>query len=86
MKTRNISAKEVLDIVSAQWATTKDIKLLSQCGENQALRIKKEIIANLKDWKLPTNKIPMSKLVEYLKLDIKYLKLVERDYSNEKQN
>lgn len=78
-----LNASETLDLISKQWAGTKDIQKLAQCGENKARQIKEHIKKEIDNWLMPSNEVPMSKLVEYLKIDIKYLKKVERSMKNE---
>ena len=79
-----LNASETLDLISKQWAGTKDIQKLALCGENKARQIKELIKKELSDnWLMPSNEVPMSKLVEYLKIDIKYLRKVERSVKNE---
>lgn len=75
---KKINATETLNLISKQYADINDIKLLAQCGGNKAYEIKNKITEELKDWLLPKGSVPMSKLVEYLKIDIKYLRKVER--------
>lgn len=73
-----MKASEVLNLISHQWASVNDIKSLANCGRDKAKKIKSTLEQELKGYLLPKGKIPMSKLVEYLKIDIKYLKRVER--------
>lgn len=73
-----MKASDTLELISKQWASVKDIQLLADCGRDTALKIKNAIVKELENWILPKGQIPMSKLVEYLKIDINYLKRVER--------
>lgn len=83
MEKKRINASETLELISQQWASVDDIKMLACVGDNTARNIKKCIESELKDWLLPYGKVPMSKVVEYLKIDIKFLKKVS-DEKNEK--
>lgn len=75
---KKLSSKEMLDLLDTQWAGTSEIKLIAQCGKNRALAIKNQIRKELENsnYYLPNNKIPMFKLVEYLGINIQYLKRV----------
>ena len=70
-----MNAKETLELISKPWCTLKDIMLLAQVGRSTALKIKKEIKANIfKDGKSIYNHlVPMNLVVQYLNLDIQYL-------------
>lgn len=83
MEKKRINASETLELISQQWASVNDIKMLACVGDNTARNIKKYIESELKDWLLPYGKVPMSKVVEYLKIDIKFLRKVS-DEKNEK--
>lgn len=74
-----LNATETLNLMSKQWAGIEDIKALAEVGDISARKIKKKIEEELKDWLLPYGKVPMSKVVEYLRIDIKYLKKVSEE-------
>jgi hypothetical protein len=74
-----LNAAETLNLISKQWAGISDIRALAEVGEGNARKIKKRIEEELKDWLLPYGKVPMSKVVEYLRIDIKYLKKVSEE-------
>lgn len=75
---RRISANEVLDIVSNQWAGTNEIMQIGCVGKNKALEIKKEIQvqADTNGYFLPKNLVPMEYVIDYFKINIPYLKKV----------
>ena len=73
-----MEAKEMLELISKQYATSEDIKKLAGCGINEARRINNEIKEKLKDYYLPSYKVPMEEVVKYLNININYLKKVER--------
>lgn len=78
---KSAKAKDVLSVIDKLYASTKDIQLLANCGKNNALKIKNEIREKLESegYYLPSNTIPMDQLVEFLNINIKYLKEVNQD-------
>ena len=44
-----MSANETLELLSKQWCTLQDLMKLTSLGRNSALKIRKEIITDLKD-------------------------------------
>jgi hypothetical protein len=71
-----MEAKDLLNLINKQWATTNDIMIIGEVGYHKALLIKKEITSDLeeKKYKLPKNKVPMEFVVNYFKINISYLK------------
>ena len=71
-----MNAKETLELISKQWCNTQDLMKISQLGINNATKIRKQIRKELisQGYMLPKGLIPMAKVVEYLKIDIEYLK------------
>lgn len=71
-----MEAKELLKLISKQWATTNDIMRIGEVGYHKALDIKKIIIDDLanKNYNLPNHKVPMEFVVDYFKINISYLK------------
>lgn len=75
----SLTAEETLEIISKQWATVNDIRLLASVGNNKALQIKNEIQQNIKQAGfIPTTKIPMDMLVNYLGINVDYLKKISK--------
>ena len=75
----SLTAKEALDIVSKQWASVNDIKRLASVGNSKALEIKKDIQQGLsKSGFTLTTKIPMDRLVEYLGINVEYLRKISK--------
>lgn len=75
-----MKANDILNLISKQWANTKDIQDLANVGRDKAMKIKKTIQKELqeKNWLLPNeNYIPMSEVVKHLRIDINYLKKVK---------
>lgn len=75
---KTISAKDTLEIISKQWCSSQDFSILSNTGKNTTLKLMRELRKQLEqdNYFLPTNLLPMDKVVEYLKLNIPYLKKV----------
>lgn len=79
----NVTADEILGIIHFQWAGTKEIMKIGNVGEARALRIKKEISSDLveKGYTLPRNKVPMEFVLKYFKINIEFLRRVNKDRS-----
>lgn len=79
--TQRLTAKETLEILNNQWATTEDIMKLAFVGENKAREMGKEIIDIVSEEhkkRLPRGLFPMQVVQEYLGININYLKKIER--------
>ncbi len=79
---KSISAKETLELIEKTWADKNDIMRLACCGEVNAKKIKQELVEELdkEGYKLPSGKVPMDRLIKYLKINISYLrKVAEKD-------
>jgi len=73
---RLLRAREIIDIASQNWATTRDIGLIGAIGNNKALEIKKEIRAKQLERgdNLPNKQVvSMKEVLEYFNIDIQYL-------------
>lgn len=72
------TASEMLETLNKQWLDTKDIKILACVGLRRAKEIKDDISETLKNEKyfLPNGLVPSEKVIEYLNLNIKYLKKI----------
>lgn len=70
-----MDAKKTLELISKQWCSFKDLKELSQLGNNSLFNLKKEITDELKEqgYILPTGLLPMSYVVKKLNIDVDYL-------------
>ncbi len=76
-----MKAIDILEIISYQWARTKDIMDIGCCGKVRAIAVKDEIQQQIKTETgkdLPKHLVPMSKVVEYFNIDISYLKKVAK--------
>lgn len=66
---------ETLELISKQWCSIEDLKKLSNLGNNNVYKLKKEIQEELEanGCILPKGLIPMCEVVKKLKIDIEYL-------------
>ena len=74
-----LSAVEMLELASSQWASTNDIMKLGSVGRNKAHAIRSEIACNLYgDSSRVRNRglVPMSEVLKYFGIDLNYLKEV----------
>lgn len=76
-----MNAKELLDLLNKQWATTNDIMQIGSIGYHRALEIRKAIAKEIEDdnFKLPKAKVPMEHVVNYFKINIAYLKKISKE-------
>ena len=79
----SLSAKQTLEIVSKPWCSSKDFSILSNTGKNTTLRLMKDLRSQLEkdNYFLPSNMLPMDKVVEYLNINISYLNRVKNLYN-----
>ena len=77
-----MNTREIFDLISKQWCTTEDLKKLTGLGKSSTLKLKSKIKNDLinKGYFLPNKLLPMYEVVNYLKIDVDYLK-----YFNENQ-
>lgn len=76
MKSKTIlSADEMLEILSSQWATIQDIMKIGSVGRNKARDIKNKIAEEIvaTGFLLPNNLVPMEKVIEYFKINVDFL-------------
>ena len=85
MRIKNITATEILDTLQKPYLTTKDISILASVGINKATEIRNKIIKELKEKNILfiNNLLPNKEVVDYLKIDINYLKKIERGKQND---
>ena len=73
----DLTANELLHLISRQWATTKQIMRIGNIGEGKALRIKNRIKNEIDEPEtLPRDKVPMEEVVKFFNINIDYLKKV----------
>lgn len=75
---KQLPAKDILKVISKQWCSSQDFMILSNTGKNTTLKLMKELREQLgqQNYFLPTNLLPMDKVVEHLKLNVAYLEKV----------
>lgn len=77
MNSEKLDAEQILEIVSSQWTTAKDIMMLGSVGRNKAYAIRNEIaLALYNDNNKLRNRglIPMVEVLKYFGIDLNYLK------------
>ena len=80
MKIKKTTATEMLDVLQKPYLSTKDISILASVGLGTATKIRNKIIEELKEKNIlfVNNLLPNKEVVDYLKIDINYLKKIER--------
>lgn len=76
-----MSAGELLELLNHQWANANDIRLIANCGINQAQKHKKAIVDLVKDKtgkECPHGLVPMEYVVLYFGININFLKKVSK--------
>ncbi|MBQ8473149.1 MAG: hypothetical protein IJ501_06570 [Bacilli bacterium] len=75
---KKINAKDLLQLLSSQWATTEDVMKIGGVGRDKALDIKNEIKENLEEqgYRMARKLVPMEEVVRYFKININYLKKI----------
>ena len=79
MNDDKLTAEQILQIASSQWASAKDIMKIGSVGRNKAYAIRSEIALSLygDDSKLRNRGlVPMYEVLKYFNIDINYLKEV----------
>ncbi len=77
MNSEKLNAEQILEIVSSQWATAKDIMMLGIVGRNKVYAIRSEIALTLyNDNNKLRNRglVPMVEVLKYFVIDLNYLK------------
>lgn len=74
-----MSYTELFKTISTPWASINDIMKIAGCGKDSARKIRDSIIHIIKEEKkdIPYSKkkvIPTKRVIEYLDLDIEYVK------------
>ena len=82
-----MNTKEMFDLISKQWCTTEDLKKITGLGKNSALKLKSKIKKDLidKGYSLPNKLLPMYEVVNYLKIDVDYLKYFSENNTSRKE-
>ncbi len=79
MNDDKLTAEQILQVASSQWASANDIMKLGSVGRNKAYAIRSEIALSLygDDSKLRNRGlVPMNEVLKYFNIDINYLKEV----------
>lgn len=73
-----MDAKETLELINKQWCTLEDIMKLYGVGKNKALDIRRMLKRKFinEGYLILNNQLPMNKVIEELKIDVQYLKLI----------
>lgn len=76
MNSEKLTAKELLEVTSSQWASIKDIMIIGCVGRNKAYTIMQNIAVDYyKDGRIRNKRlVPMSEVLKYFNIDINYLK------------
>ncbi len=85
-KMKVLTSNEMLEILNKQWLSSEDMQLLCATSRVKAIEIRKQIAKTLIDegYYLPANMIPTEKAIEFLKLNVKYLRKMA-DQENERK-
>ena len=76
MNSEKLTAEQLLQVVSSQWASATDIMKIGSVGRNKAYAIRNEIILSCyTDNKLRNRGlVPMTEVLKYFNIDLNYLK------------
>lgn len=79
-----MNAKETLKLVSKTWCNINDLMKLTELSRSSVLKIRNKIKEQL-NYEIHTRDLPMNVVVDYLKIDIDYLKVMStrEEKSNE---
>lgn len=79
-----MNAKETLKLVSKTWCNINDLMKLTGLSRSSVLKIRNKIKEKL-NYEIHTRDLPMNVVVDYLKIDIDYLKVMStrEEKSNE---
>lgn len=79
--TKQITAKETLNILNRQWLGTKDLAKVAGVGINHARILRREIAKSITDDTgkyLPNNLLPTERVITYLGINIAYLNKIAK--------
>ena len=76
MNNTKLTANQMLEVASSQWASAKDIMMLGSVGRNKAYAIRNEIISSLYNDNKLRNRglVPMVEVLKYFNIDLAYLR------------
>lgn len=70
-----MNAEETLKLVSKTWCNIKDLMKLTGLSKSSTIKLKSKIKEQL-DYEIHTTNLPMNVVVDFLKIDINYLKML----------
>lgn len=80
-----MNAKETLKLVSKTWCNINDLMKLTGLSRSSALKIRNNIKQEL-NYEIHTRDLPMNIVVDYLKIDVDYLKGITIREENPNEN
>lgn len=76
------TAREILNLLDSMWLSEREIMIIAFCGKSKANQIMKDIkeLIDVKyKKKLPKNCIPTEELINYLNINVSYLKKISKE-------
>ena len=80
-----MNAKETLKLVSKTWCNINDLMKLTGLSRSSALKIRNNIKQEL-NYEIHTRDLPKNIVVDYLKIDVDYLKSITIREENPNEN
>ena len=80
-----MNAEETLNLISKTWCDINDLMKLTGLSRSSALKIRNKIKEEL-NYEIHTRDLPMNVVVEYLKIDVDYLKSLTARKENLDEN
>ena len=80
-----MNAEETLNLISKTWCDINDLMKLTGLSRSSALKIRNKIKEEL-NYEIHTRDLPMNIVVDYLKIDINYLKSLTARKENLDEN
>lgn len=83
-KFKQLNASELLEVINKQWATRSDMQKISGKCMEYARHDFNELRKQIKEegFELPTNLVPMERVVDYYRINISYLKKISKINAN----
>ncbi|MBQ8891924.1 MAG: hypothetical protein IJ068_03560 [Bacilli bacterium] len=80
-----MNAEETLNLISKTWCDINDLMKLTGLSRSSVLKIRNKIKEEL-NYEIHTRDLPMNVVVEYLKIDVDYLKSLTARKENLDEN
>ncbi len=80
-----MNAEETLKLISKTWCDINDLMKLTGLSRSSVLKIRNKIKEEL-NYKIHTRDLPMNVVVDYLKIDVDYLKSLTARKENHNEN